>query len=220
MAERARSDGSGWLGAEVGASNAPVYTGAACWRAAAPKPPQERTLTRPFLLSRLRRLLPIQTVKGTGRIFSAALRKSPPSSPLTVWIFAVHGPRRRRRKLRINRFRLRRKLNHCAAPPLPTKPCGCVGFPKWEQDCIPSRRQPAHCTAKPAIRGALPRTPASDKEQDKRTPPDTDSFKMLSRPIEAPPTMSCPLMAGLGFIISHVFSSAGESPRKTASWVV
>lgn len=80
----------------VSASNAPVYTGAACWRAAAPKPPQERTLARPFLLSRLRRLLPIQAVKGTGRIFSAALRKSPPLNPLTVWIFAVHGPRRRR----------------------------------------------------------------------------------------------------------------------------
>lgn len=66
-------------------------------------------------------------VKETGRIFSASLRKSPPSSPLIVWIFAVHGPRRRRRKLRTNRFRLRRKLNHCAVPPLPTKPCGFVG---------------------------------------------------------------------------------------------
>lgn len=70
-----------------------------------------------------------------------------------------------------------------------------------EQDCILPRRQPAHCTAKPAIRGALPRTPASDKEQDEGHWLEMVFLETLSDAIETPLAMSCPLGAVLEFIV-------------------
>lgn len=99
-----------------------------------------------------------------------------------------------------------------------------------EQDCILPRRQPAHCTAKPAIRGALPHTPASDKEQDEGHWLETVLPETLSDAIETPPAMSCPLGGVLEFIVLRedvpnremtrgAMKTVRDSARRCSVWI-